>query len=155
MSRNIIQHLYLSVPLPDGWEDASQVIALGPEQEGFRPNLVFSQEDTERGETPERFAARQLPQLRQVLNGYRVVHEAPARFGPNSGFLRKHTFQMDRGAIGQFQFYVLLGGRCYTFTFTHLSELLDEARPLAERLFAQARLTPQLGVEDDELWMEA
>lgn len=150
MSQNVIQHAYLSVPLPDGWEDASQVIALGLEEDGFRPNLVFSQEGTEPGESPDQFAARQLPELRMALTGYTVLREGPARFGPNFGYLREHAFHMDRGEIGQFQFYVLLGGRCYTFTFTHLRERLERVRPLAERMFAQARLTPLAGAAAEE-----
>lgn len=146
---NSIQHSYLEVPLPDDWEDASQVIALGPEVDGFRPNLVFSQEPTRPGETPEQFAARQLPQLRAVLRGYDVVDEGLQRFGPNAGYLRHHTFHMDRGEIEQLQFYVVLGGRCYTFTFTHLLGRLDSVRDIAEKMFRQARLTPRVAIEDD------
>jgi hypothetical protein len=139
-----MQHNYLTVPLPADWEDASQVIALGPEQHGFRSNLVFSQESTEFGETAADFAERQLPKLQEALLKYQVVKEGPARYGPNSGYLREHTFSIDidKGEIGQLQFYCVMGGRCYTFTFTHVKGSLDAAKPIAEKMFAQARLNP-------------
>jgi hypothetical protein len=149
MSNNVIQHLYLTVPIPDGWEDASQVIALGPEKDGFRCNLVFSQEPTKPGETATEFAARQLPQLRAALDGYILVREGEARFGPNSGFLREHTFSMEKADIAQLQFYVILGGRCYTFTFTDLERNLSSSRSTGERMFSRARLTPPLAAAAD------
>ena len=146
-----LRHNYLTFALPTGWEDASQVIALGPEEEGFRPNLVFSQEPTHVGETPEQFAARQLPQLREALPSYSLKRESLAHFGPNSGFLREHEFSMEKGEIAQLQFYVLLRGRCYTFTFTHLRHRLEGARQTAERMFARLRITPEKVGRDHEV----
>ena len=140
MAGNALQHNYLTLSLPNGWEDASQVIALGPEDSGFRPNLVFSQEPTKANETAQQFAARQLPQLKQALTGYALVKEGMQKFGPNSGFLREHTFKMDKGEIGQLQFYVVSGGRAYTFTFTHLKGKLAGAKAIAEKLLSEARL---------------
>jgi hypothetical protein len=140
MAGNHLQHNYLTLNLPAGWEDASQVIALGPEDSGFRPNLVFSQEPTKPNESAAQFAARQLPQLRQALTGYQLVKEGNAKFGPNAGFLREHAFKMDKGEIGQLQFYVVSGGRAYTFTFTHLKGKLAGAKHIAEKLLTEARL---------------
>jgi hypothetical protein len=137
-----LQHSYLTLPLPDSWEDASQIIALGADDNGFRPNLVFSHEPTKPGESAAEFAARQLPQLRAALTNFAVVEEGVARFGPNEGFLRDQTFSMERGEIRQLQFYVVMGMRVFTFTFTHLRDRLTSVRPLAESLFAQARIRP-------------
>ena len=140
MPGNILRHNYLSLELPDDWEDASQVIALGPEDNGFRPNLVFSQEPAELDEDAAAFAARQLPSLHTALNNYSVVREQTATFGPNTGFLREHTFAMDKGEIGQFQFYVVRDGRAYTFTLTHKKERFERLRALGGELIAGARL---------------
>jgi hypothetical protein len=145
MAGNALQHNYLTLSLPAGWEDASQVIALGPEDSGFRPNLVFSQEPTKPGESAAQFAARQLPQLKQALTGYVLVKEGMAKFGPNQGFLREHTFKMDKGEIGQLQFYVIINNRAYTFTFTHLKGKLAGAKSIAEKLLTEARLNLRAG----------
>ena len=145
MAGNTLQHNYLSLTLPQGWEDASQVIALGQEDSGFRPNLVFSQEPTKANETAPQFAARQLPQLKQALTGYVLVKEGAAKFGPNSGFLREHTFKMDKGEIGQLQFYIVANNRAYTFTFTHLKGKLAGAKATAEKLLTEARLNLKAG----------
>lgn len=139
---SVLQHNYLAIQMPDGWEDASQVIALAPEDDGFRPNLIFSQEPTRDGEDAAQFAARQLSQLREVLEGYRIVSEGPAKFGSNVGFLREQEFIMDKGAIRQIQFYIVLDERNYTFTFTHLAHMLSSVRGVAEQMFASARINP-------------
>ena len=143
MSGSTFRHNYLTISLPDLWEDASQVIALGPEDGGFRPNVVFSDEPTKPGETAIQYAARQLPQLELALTGYTLINERSARFGPNSGFLREHTFSMDKGDIRQFQFYVIISGRAYTLTFTNLNERFESARTTAEMLFANTRIVPR------------
>ena len=140
MPGKTLTHNYLTLDLPDDWEDASQVIALGPEDHGFRPNLVFSQEPTELDEDAADFAARQLPSLRDALPNYAVVREQTATFGPNTGFLREHTFAMDKGEIGQFQFYLVRDGRAYTFTLTHKKERFERLRALGGELIAGARL---------------
>ena len=137
----LLQHNFLNIQLLDGWDDASDIVALGPEEEGFRPNLVFSHEPTKPGETAEEFAARQLPQLRAALKGYAVRNEGRRRFGPNVGFVREQEFRMEKGDIGQLQFYVVLAGRCYTFTVTHLLKHIDRAREIAEQTISRARLS--------------
>jgi hypothetical protein len=136
----ILEHNFLTLTMPADWEDASQVIALGPEDDGFRPNLVFSSEPVRRGEDSAAFAARQLPQLQDALDYYQVISEAPAAYGPNRGYLRHHAFRMEQGEVGQLQFYVVAAGRAHTFTFTHLREKFPEALKMGEYLFAQARL---------------
>jgi hypothetical protein len=152
---NSIRHNYLTILLPDEWEDASQVIGLGPEQDGFRANVVFSQEKSIPGETAAEFAARQLPELRAALANYRVDREGDARFGPNAGFLREHTFSMDKGEIGQIQFYVTKHGYVFTLTVTNLLHRLNSIREISERIFAQARVGSEMGLlerqGDDEL----
>ena len=144
MTANIIEHNYLSVALPEDWEDASQVMALGPEDSGFRPNLVFSQEPTLPGETDIAFATRQLPELRQALGDYDyvLINEGEARFGQNLGFLREHTFTFEETQLRQFQFYIIQGDRCSTFTFTHRDDRFSSVRAIAEKMFAQAWLMP-------------
>jgi hypothetical protein len=145
---NPLQHNYLSLDLPEGWEDASQVIALGPEENGFRPNLVFSQEPLKRiGESAEEFARRQLPQLRQALDEYFLIKEGRARMGSLIGYLRAHSFAMERGEVGQFQFYVVSKTHAFTFTFTHLRERFEDSRELAEKVIGGAQLMVP-GLED-------
>jgi hypothetical protein len=135
-----IQHNGLYLTLPTGWEDGTQVVALGPVDGSFRPNLVASQEPTKGLESAERFALRQLPALKQALQGFTLVKEGPATFGRQTGFLREHHF-MTRGAkLGQLQFYVVDGRTAFTFTFTHLSNKLVTSRKLAEQLFSQAQI---------------
>lgn len=134
-----IQHNEVMLALPSGWEDGSQVIALGPVDGSFRPNLVVSREAA-RSETAEQFAKRQLPSLRSALKGLAVVAEGPASFGSNKGFLRQHTFTAQGAKLGQLQFYVLHGQFAYTLTFTHLANKLAGTRKLAEQLLGSVKV---------------
>ncbi|MFL6448703.1 MAG: DcrB-related protein [Bryobacteraceae bacterium] len=145
-----LQHNYLMLPLPAGWEDASQVIAIGQEDSGFRPNVIFSQEPALAGENAAKFAARHVVPLRRTLVGYAILKEENTTFGPNSGFLREHTFRSDGRDMGQIQFYMVIAYRAYTFTFTHLKDKFPGFRPLAIRMLEQARLALPRGTAAEE-----
>jgi hypothetical protein len=137
-------HNNLTLYLPDDWEDASQIVALGPVDNLFRPNIVFSDEPSIPGETSQEFAARQLAPLRAQLTNFVLVQEGVRRFGPNEGFLREQSFSMEKGDIQQMQFYMVQGARAYSFTVTHLRDRLNEVRTIAEQVFAQFRISQGL-----------
>jgi len=126
------------VSLPSGWLDASQVVALGPEEGGFRPNLVVGHEPC--AGTAAEFAAALLPQLRKALPALAVAKEGPATFGALSGFLREQTFTSEGQKVAQLQFFVVQGRTVHTFTFTHLAGKLDSRRRIAGKIFAGLEL---------------
>ena len=131
---SVIHHNQVTVQLPSGWEDGTQVVALGPVDGGFRPNLVASQEPTKGSETSEQFAQRQLPALKQVLQGFSMVREGVMTLGPHRGFLREHLFNVRGSKLAQLQFYLVVGRTAYTFTYTHLANKLATTRKTAEQM---------------------
>jgi hypothetical protein len=135
-----IHHNQLTLMLPMGWEDGTQVVALGPVDGNFRPNLVASQEPVKGAESAEGFAQRQLPALKQALQNYALIKEGAAAFGRLSGFLREHQFTTRGTKLGQLQFYVISGRTAFTLTYTHLANRLSTTRRIAEQLFASADL---------------
>ncbi|RKG68152.1 DcrB-related protein [Corallococcus terminator] len=134
-----IRHGPLRVALPDGWFDASQVVAVGPEEDGFRSNLVVSLEPAVPGESLGQFAARMLEGMRSAQD-FRQVSETPATFGANSGVLREYTFRMESLLLAQLQFYVLREQVGFTFTYTQLASRLAATRSVAESLLASVTL---------------
>jgi len=128
----------VSFELPASW--TGQVLASGPIEDGFRPNLVAVVGACIDGETATEFAQRMLPELKRTTVEYRLVREGPAIFGQVSGFLREHTFLHEGVRVGQMQLYVVKNGQARTFTFTHLATKMNAARPQAEALFASLRL---------------
>jgi len=142
MASNAIQYQNITVPLPDGWEDGTQLVALGKPDGRFRPNMVASQEPAKPGETTAQFAARTLSSLQRELPGYRLVREGDAQFGPNTGFLREHEFTTNGPQLAQLQFYVVLWEICFTCTFTHLADKFAGERATAEKMFAQTQFKP-------------
>lgn len=134
-----IRHGPLRVSLPDGWFDASQVVAVGPEEDGFRANLVVSLEPAVPGETLERFAARMLEGVRGAQD-FLQLSERHATFGANSGVVREYTFQMHSLELAQLQFYVLRDTVAFTFTYTQRAHRLAATRAVAESLLASVTL---------------
>ncbi|MFB1481108.1 DcrB-related protein [Corallococcus sp. RDP092CA] len=141
MAPRSIRHGPLRVSLPAGWFDASQVVAVGPEEAGFRANLVVSLEPAVPGESLERFAARMLEGVR-TAEAFHPVSERKATFGANPGLLREYTFRLRSLALAQLQFYVLREEVAFTFTYTQLAHRLEATRADAESLLASVTLEP-------------
>lgn len=135
-----IRHGPLTLPLPTGWFDASQVVAMGPQEGTFRTSLVVSLEPVTPEETAEQFAARMLPQVRKVAPEFTLVAEKAASFGDKAGFLREHTFAVEGVRIAQLQFYLVRDGAGYTFTYTQRADRLKKTRDVAEQFFASAQV---------------
>ncbi|MBN1209453.1 MAG: DUF1795 domain-containing protein [Myxococcaceae bacterium] len=129
----------LQMSLPEGWSDATQIVAQGPVEEGFRSSLTYVAEPLKAGETPPQYAARMLGVLKGAEQ-FQLVSEKPANFGKVKGFLRESTHQAKGMKLAQLHFYVLQDGQVHTFTFTQRAERLQATRQVAERLFASVSL---------------
>jgi hypothetical protein len=139
MPSNAIEHNEIHLELPQGWQDGSQVIALGPASGPVRPTLVVTREPAGK-ETLEQFAARQLPQLKAALPGLALVKEGPARFGPHSAFLREYNFTAEGQKLSQLQLYVLRSGIAYSVTFTQATAQMASTRQIAEEAFSKLKI---------------
>ncbi len=135
-----IRHGPLTIPLPEGWFDASQVVAMGPEEAGFRSSLVVSVEPVRPGETVEQFSARMLPGVRKVAPGFILIAEQLASFGGKDGVLREYTFEVEGTVVAQLQFYLVKSGVGLTFTYTQLAARLKDSRAVAEKFFAGSQV---------------
>lgn len=133
---NSIRHGNLVVTLPDGWSDASQIVALGPDEGGFRPSLVVSLEPAQGAETAKALADRSLTALKKALRELDKIAEKPATLGGVAGVLREYTCQSAQGRMAQLQFYSVKNGQARTYTYSTTAEKLAAARPIAEKLFA-------------------
>ncbi|ADO70897.1 DUF1795 domain-containing protein [Stigmatella aurantiaca] len=144
---NLIKHGALRLSLPEGWLDASQVVAVGPEERGFRPNLVVSIEPLRPGETLAQFTQRSLVHLRR-LEGFSLAEERAATFGPHQGVLREYTFRIQGVLMAQYQFQILQNSVGYSFTYCQLPEKMAATRAVAEQFFATAQVSanPELAV---------
>jgi hypothetical protein len=139
MSSRTMQHGNLQMALPEGWSDATQIVAAGPVEDGFRSSLAYTSETLRPRETPPQFAARMLTVLKAATEQFQLVNERTATFGQLAGFLREYT-HVSRGVkLAQLQFYVVReGGVVHMFTFTQKAERMQASRAVAERLFASA-----------------
>jgi hypothetical protein len=140
MSSHFIRHGALQLSLPSGWFDASQIVAVGPEDNGFRANLVVSLEPTAPGETVQQFAVRSLAGVRQSSQDFTLGQEQAATFGPNQGVLRECSFNLEGTRLAQLQFMMVKDLVGYVFIYTQRSEKLAQTRTVAEAFFATAQL---------------
>jgi hypothetical protein len=125
---------------PAGW--SPQLLATGPVEGGFRPNLIALATPSAPGETAEQFAVRTATEASKNVVAYQIVQEGNATFGEISGWLRHHTFLQGSTRIGQLQLYVVSDGVARTITFTHLADRLEGAREIANEIFGSIRLFP-------------
>ncbi len=140
MNGRTMQYGNLRMTLPEGWSDATQVVATGPVEQGFRSSLAVSSEPAKPRETVAEYAARVLPVLSKVTEQFQLVGERPATFGQVSGFVREYTHLARGVKLAQLQFYVLRDGMIHTFTYTQRAEKMVLGRNVAERLFASVNL---------------
>jgi len=141
-----IRHGPLTIPLPEGWFDASQVVAMGPEEAGFRSSLVVSVEPARKAETVEQFSARLLPGVRKVAPGFVLIAEQLANFGGKDGVLREYTYEIEGTVVAQLQFYLVKSEIGLTFTYTQLAARLKDTRAVAEKFFTGTQVTGALEV---------
>ncbi len=140
MNARTMQHGNLRMALPDGWSDATQIVAAGPVENGFRSSLAYTSESLRPRETPPQFAARMLAMLKSSTEQFELVGERTATFGLLGGFLREYTHVVRGEKLAQLQFYVVREGVVHMFTFTQKAERMQASRPVAEKLFASASL---------------
>ncbi len=142
MGARTIGHGVVSIEAPDGWVDASQLIALGPESGGYRPSLVVStQPGLSEDVDAQAFADSLAGTLRTVLKGYVTVNEDEVTYGPWTGLLREHTFEHQRLSLRQLQFHLVREGTGYVFSFTHRADE-EDVRELAAAIFERIQFGP-------------
>lgn len=145
MSSRTMEYGNLRMSLPSGWSDATQIVAAGPAENGFRSSLAVSSEPARPRETLAQYVARVLPMLGRMTEQFQLVAERPATFGELNGFLREYTHVTRGVKLGQLQFYVMRDGVVHTFTYTQRAERMAISRFTAEKLFASVKLGPPAG----------
>jgi hypothetical protein len=133
-----MQYGSLQMPLAEGWSDATEIVASGPVEDGFRSTLSYKVETVRPREMPPQFATRMLAKLKETHEQFQLVSERPATFGTNGGFLRETTHVAHGVKLAQLHFYVARAGVVHVFTFTQKAERLQATRAVAERMFGSA-----------------
>jgi hypothetical protein len=141
MNPSTMQYGSLQMTLPQGWSDATQIVASGPAVNGYRSSLGYKVEPVLPREMPVQFAARMLNRLKEMQEGVQLVSERPATFGTNAGFLRETTHVANGMKLAQLHFYVARAGVVHVFTFTQKAENLQATRAVAEQMFASANVS--------------
>ena len=131
-----IRHNDLQFELPAGWVDATQVVIVGPEADGFQANVVVSREPLLASETLASFAKGQADDLTETIASYTLVREGPATFGAVTGFSREFKGSLDGQKYQFIQFYSMGHNEVFVLTVTQADGKLEAIRPAIEKLFA-------------------
>ncbi|WP_224361912.1 DcrB-related protein [Hyalangium versicolor] len=140
MNSRTMNYGSLQMSLPDGWTDATQIVATGPVEDGFRSSMAYVAEPLRPRETPPQFAARMLALVSRTTEQFQMVAERPATFGNVPGFFREFTHVARGVKLAQLQFFVMREGVVHMFTFTQKAERMQATRHVAEKLFASVNL---------------
>lgn len=136
-----IRYREMSIPLPSGWEDATQVVGINKAVGDFRANIVVSSEAVSDDLSAEQFCKRNLPSLRSALSAMVLEEEGPDKFGEWSGYKIVYRFMAGGNLLKQIQWYVKHGKTMYTLTCTDVPEhFAATTRSQAEQMFSDFRL---------------
>jgi hypothetical protein len=123
-----IRHADIEVPLPAHWNDSTQIVVVGPAQDGFRPNLVVA---PSRPFASAEAWAKEFCEGLKNISGAVLKSHAAATIGAMSGHLVELTAPVASKTAGQMVFWVTSGGRSFTITYTDTPEkIADRANAL-------------------------
>ena len=139
-----VRHADVTLPLPLGWEDGSQIAILGPSNGQFRPNIVVSKERLKADETFDQFIVQIKRSLREVLENYQICEEGRATIGKWSGYMLEQTFTNSDGRpstiLQQQQFFLIVGETVYTFTCSNTADAFDATRAEIKKIISGAHI---------------
>ncbi|GAA2659999.1 MULTISPECIES: DcrB-related protein [Actinosynnema] len=131
----------LLLPVPQGWEDRSQLI-LAVAGEGFRRNLLVVVEDLS-GRSEKDFVEGHLETLAATFAHLSVRLEEPVKLGAHEGQLLDYDFTSDGLRYRQRQFLVFRGERAYCFTYSDTSDRFEEHVQAMEQLVGGMRFVDE------------
>src|SRR5438874_170254 len=121
----VIRHNEITVALPAGWQDGTQVVAVSPAQAEFRPNLVITSEPVEPDQEMGDYATKQLARLREALEEFVLLVEGEANYGVAHGYIVEYELTASNMRLKQAQFYLTANAMVYTYTYTNLAGSFD------------------------------
>ena len=122
-----LRHGDIEIELPEGWADASQIVAVAPALKGsaFRPTLVAVASPMAAKETLNAFAARHLKSL-QRLQGFKLESDQTTKLGPHTGWERVYQLTLNGSCYRQLQFLTGVGGGLL-LTYSDLAAPFEES----------------------------
>jgi hypothetical protein len=131
-----IRHGDIEVPLPQGWNDGTQIVVVGPAQDGFRANLVVA--PSQPFPSADAWAKEFLAGVKQ-FPGTAIKSHAATKVGMMTGYLVELIAPAGNRKAGQLVFYVASGAQGFTITYTDTPERVSK-RTEALELIAQVKL---------------
>jgi hypothetical protein len=133
--KDLIHHEF-TTGFPDGWEDRTEVILVGPMRDGRRPTLTVARITLKSPQTLAQFAAFQRHGLSE-LSGVKdtdIVEEGETTLAGVEAYTRVyHTRFIDR-MLTQRQVYAIRGQTAYVITETSAKEHYADDRPTFEEI---------------------
>jgi hypothetical protein len=133
---NDLIHHELTVGLPEGWQDKTEVILVGPTRDESRPTLTITKVALKSPQTLAQFAAFQLFGLSGVggVKATDIVEEGETTLAGLDAYVRVFHVRMFDRLLTQRQAYAIRGQTAYIITETSAKEHYEDDRPIFEEI---------------------
>ena len=107
---------------PEGWEDHSTVVIIGPARPTFSPNIQVNREPIQAGVSLEGYFAEQRREL-STLNDFQLVDHGERQLGGQKAHYHAYTWRVPDGfVIQQAQYATLRSPTIFTVTCSAMAD---------------------------------
>jgi hypothetical protein len=130
---DFIHHEY-ALGLPEGWEDKTEVVFVGPQRGESNPTLTIKRMTLKTEQTLAQFASIQGHSLGMLLGvkNIDILEEGSTTLGGVDALMRVYNLRFGGKRLKQRQIYALRGQTAYVITETSSVEHYADDRPIFE-----------------------
>jgi hypothetical protein len=139
---NDLVHQELTIGFPDGWEDRTEVLFVGPTREGRNPAVTVKRVEIKFDMTLAQFVGFQVQAL-EVLLGVKkadVIEEGDTTLAGLPAHARLYRLLFGDKPCVQRQVYTLRGRTAYIVTTTSAAEHYADDAPVFEEILKRFKL---------------
>jgi hypothetical protein len=136
-----LSHNKLVIGWPDGWHDRSNVILVGPSNDGFAPSINITCQRLTKPLSAEEYAGEQQSQLEKALDDekFRVLDKGPYSLGTRPAYQRTQSYcppALNREVV-QWQVHIVNGLNAAVITATDKASTFERNLPLFKAAIAE------------------
>jgi hypothetical protein len=129
-------HNEYSIGFPEGWEDRTEVILVGPDRDGPKPTVTVKRLTLKTEQTLAQFSAFQLHSLRELVGvkPSAIIEERDTTLGGVPAHSRVYHVKFIDKLLTQRQTYAIRGQTAYILTETSARDRFEADIPLFDEV---------------------
>lgn len=136
--KDLAHHEY-TIGFPESWTDRTDVVLVGPAEDGKSPSVTVKRIDLEVEQTLAQFAAFQRQGLENIMNVQKpdFIEEGPTALAGLQAYARVYRIRFANKALTQRQVYAIRGRTAYVITMTSAVERYEADLPIFEEILGR------------------